>query len=206
MYDAETLAALLSGQLVLRDFLLVFGWESDGDPVTFAFWTGEDDVTVNVVSAQDGTLDSHNYVGGGALPPDGVPAIQDVVGIEARAVEFQLNHLHPAIETMLRASNVRVAKVELHRGVFDPSTWSLVSEPFPRFLGRVDSASIDTAAIGGEGSASLTAVASTIDLTRTNPAMKSDEQQRLRSGDRFRRYADTAAQIEVDWGQKKGAA
>jgi hypothetical protein len=45
----------------------------------------------------------------------------------------------------------------------------------------------------------LTAIPDVIDLTRTNPALKSDETQKLRSSDRFRRYSDDGR-----WGQAKG--
>ena len=62
---------------------------------------------------------------------------------------------------------------------------------------------MDDAAAGGEGGLSLDLMSSAIDLTKTNPAMESDEQQKRRSGDRFRRFGDTAAQVETWWGQAK---
>jgi hypothetical protein len=43
----------------------------------------------------------------------------------------------------------------------------------------------------------------TRELTRTNPAKRSDETQRLRSGDRFRRYSGTAYQWPIWWGEAK---
>ena len=95
------------------------------------------------------------------------------------------------------------ARVELHRALFDPATWNLVSTPHLVFAGRVDGAAVDDAAAGGEGGLSVEMISSAIDLTRTNPAMESDAQQRLRDGDRFRRYGDTAAQIETWWGQSR---
>lgn len=204
MYDSATIAALQSGALVLRDFLTVFGWDEDGDPITLGFWTGEDDVTVNVVSATTGSVVSRNFIGGGTLLE--VPAIVDAIGIEARSIDLGLSQIHLAVQDMVRAYNIRVAVVEVHRGVFSPATWSLVSTPFPRFLGRMDSASVATPAVGGEGGITLTAVPDVIDLTRTNPALKSDETQRLRSDDRFRRHSDAAAAVEVWWGQAKGPA
>jgi len=70
----------------------------------------------------------------------------------------------------------------------------------------VDGASVETPEVGGEGAIRLTAASSNIDLTKTSPALKSDETQRLRSDDRVRRYSDTAAQIEVFWGLAKGSA
>lgn len=206
MYDEDTLAALERGDLVLRDFLTIYGWDGDGDPVIFAFWTGEDNVTANVVTAIDGSTVSRNFIGGGSLPESGVPAIVDAIGLEARAVTFDLNQLHGSTLAMLRANNIRVGGIELHRGLYDPDTWSLVADPLPRFLGRVDGARIVTPAVGGEGSMPITAVADTIDLTRTSPALKSDESQRQRSGDRFFRHSDTAGAVEVWWGLARGSA
>ncbi|MEO9227442.1 MAG: hypothetical protein ABI216_00620 [Devosia sp.] len=204
MYDSATIAALQAGQLVLRDFLTIHGKDSGGDPVDFCFWTGEDDVVTNVVDARDGSTDSRNFIGGGTLLD--VPPIVDAIGMEARSIEFGLSQIHAEVQDMVRGNNIRVAVVELHRGVYDPTTWALVSTPFPRFLGRVDGVSIDTAAVGGEGGIRLTAVGDSIDLTRTNPALKSDETQRLRSDDRFRRYSDSAGDVEVWWGQARGTA
>lgn len=206
-YDANTIAALESGQLVLRDFLTIFGKDGGGDPAEYCFWTGEDDVTTNVISAQDGSTDSRNFVGGGALPESGVPAIVDAIGLEARAFTFELNHIHSAVQDMVRIPGaIRLAVAEVHRGLLDPSTWTLVSTPYPRFLGRVDGAALETPAVGGTGAVRLMLIGDTIDLTRTNPALKSDESQKLRSGDRFRRYADAAGAVEVWWGLHKGAA
>lgn len=204
MYDPETITALSSGQLVLRDFLTVNGRELGGDPAQFNYWTGEDNVAVNVVPAGETTPESRNFVGGATLLE--TPAIIDAIGLEARSFTFGLDHISDAADgpmDMVFGHNVRVARVEFHRGVFDPETWNLVSEPHLLLSGRVDGAAVDDAAADGEGGLSLEVIGSAIDLTRTNPAMESHAQQSLRDGDGFRRYSDTAGQIEVWWGQAK---
>lgn len=204
--DVDALAALLaSGSIIIRDYLTVHGFDDEDEPVTFGFWTGEDDVSVDIVSAIDGETVSRDFIGG-ALPESGIPPIVDALGLEARSLELRLSQIHAAVQDMVRGHNIRVSVVEVHRGFFDPRTYELAAPPSPRFLGRIDGALIDTPAVGGEGAIALTAVGDAIDLTRVNPALKSDEQQKLRSGDRFRRYADTAGAIEVFWGQAKGTA
>lgn len=203
MYDAETIAALESGILVLRDFWTAYGRTLGGVAKTFAFWTGEDNVAVNVVPAGSATPVSRQFVGGGTLLE--VPPIVDVIGIEARSHAFGFDHISEAAGgplDMVFGNDIRVARVELHRGVFDPETWNLVSTPHLLFAGRVDGADVNDAAAGGEGGLSVRAVLGSVDLTKTNPAMESDEQQRLR-GDGLRRYGDTAASIERWWGQAK---
>lgn len=205
MYDVETIDALASGQIVVRDFFTVSGKTLGGAAAQFAYWTGEDNVAVNVVPAGGGSIVSRNFVGGGTLLE--VPAVVDAIGIEARSITIGLDHISKAVGSpmdMVYGNNVRVARVELHRGLFDPATWNLVSAPHLIFAGRIDQPSIDDAAAGGEGSLSLSVISSAIDLTKTNPAMESDEQQKRR-GDRFRRWGDSAATVETWWGQAKGS-
>jgi len=203
-YDIDTITALESGAIVVRDILTVQGKTMGGSAAEWSYWTGEDNVAVNVLSLGETTPISRNAVGGGTLLD--VPPIVDAIGIEARSVSFGLDHISDAVGSpmdMVYGANVRVARVELHRALFDPATWNLVSTPHLLFAGRVDGASVNDAAAGGEGGLSLDAVGSAIDLTKTNPAMESDEQQRLRSADRFRRHGDTAAQVQTFWGQAK---
>lgn len=204
MFDAETQAALASGAVVLRDFLVVAGKTLGGSAKVFAYWTGEDNVSANVLPLGEETPVSRNFIGGGTLLS--VPPIIDAIGLEARSINVGLDHISSAPESpmdMVYGHNVRVARVELHRGVFDPGSWNLVSTPHLVFAGRIDGASVDDATPGGEGGLSIDMMPSAIDLTRTNPAMESDEQQRRRLSDRFRRYGDTAGQVETWWGQEK---
>lgn len=204
MYDAPTQAALASGALVLRDFLTVSGRTLGGAAKAFAYWTGEDNVTAQVLPLGAMTPVSSNFIGGGTLLD--VPPIIDAIGLDARSLSLGLDHIDTAPDSpmdMVYGHNVRVARVELHRGVFDANTWELVSTPHLVFAGRVDGASVDDAVPDSVGGLSLEVIPSSIDLTRTNPAMESDEQQRLRSGDRIRRHGDTAGQVETWWGMAK---
>jgi hypothetical protein len=201
LYDSATRAALAAGPVILRDMVAVYGKDSDGDPVTFGFWKGEDNITTNIVTAVDGSTVSRSFIGGGSLI--GVDAIPLVIGLEARTIEVTLSPIHSEVQDMVRGNDIRHAVVEVLRAMFDVSTGGLVSTPFARFLGKVDGAPVATPAEGDEGSITLHCVSNTIELTRTNPARKSDEQQKRRSGDRFRKYADTAGDIEIWWGETK---
>ena len=204
-FDSNTIAALGRGAMVIADFLTIRGKDSDGDDAVFNFWTGPDNVTLNVVSASDGSTESRDYIGGGALVD--VTAIVDGVGLEARSHSFGLNPLQTTNHDMVNGNNIRVAVVEMHRGLRDPDTWGLVADPQPYFLGRVDGLSHDVGGVDGDTPAdatmTLAVMGNQIDLTRINPALKSDEQQRLRSGDRIRRYADAAGSYDVWWGQAR---
>lgn len=204
MWDSETIAALEAGGLVVRDILTVHGKTLGGSAKSFVYWTGEDNVSLNVQPVGGGSPVSRNAVGGATLLD--VPAIVDAIGLEARSITIGLDHTSTAAGSPMDTvygNNIRVARVELHRALLDPETWHLVSTAHLLFAGRVDGASVDDAAAGGEGGLSLDAISSALDLTKVNPAMESDEQQKRRDGDRFRQYGDTAAQIETWWGQAK---
>ncbi len=204
MYDAETIAALVSGAIVVRDILTVKGKTLGGSAATFCYWTGEDNVSINVADVAGGSPISRNAVGNGTLLE--VPPIVDAIGFEARSITIGLDHISKTAGSpmdMVFGNNVRVARVELHRALFDPETWNLVSTAYTLFAGRVDGAAVDDAAADGEGGLSLEAVSGAIDMTKTSPAMESDEQQKLRDGDLYRQYADTAAQVEGWWGMAK---
>lgn len=206
-YDVDTITALASGGIVVRDLLTVQGKTFGGSAATFCYWTGEDNVAINVVPAGAVTPVSRSFVGGGTLL--NVPQIVDAIGLEARSITFGLDHISDAAGSpldMVYGNNVRVARVELHRALFDPATWNLVSSPVLVFAGRVDGAAVEDAVADGEGGLSLEAQSSAIDLTRTSQAMESDEHLKLRSGDRLRRYGDTAGQIDRWWGMVKGSA
>ena len=55
----------------------------------------------------------------------------------------------------------------------------------------------------GQSQLRIEVVSVTRELTRTNPGKRSDETQRLRSGDRFRRYTSTAQHWPIWWGEAK---
>jgi hypothetical protein len=193
---------MAEGGIVTRDFLTVKGKTFGGSAETFGYWTGPDNITTNVPPASGGSSESRDFIGGGTLLE--VPPIIDAIGVDARSITIGLDHISDAAGSPMDAvfgNNIRVARVELHRGFLDPATWELVAEPSLIFEGRVDGASVDDAEAGGTGGLSLEAVSGAIDLTKTNPAMESDEQQKLRSGDRMRQYGDTVA--DVWWGQTK---
>lgn len=205
IHSELTLEDWSNDSLIIRDFLVVHGKTLGGAVKVFGYWTGENPVTVNVSPVGGGTPVSRTFSGGGTLLS--VPDIVDTIGLDARSLTLGLDHISSSTDSpmdMVYGHNVRVARVEMHRGLFDPATWNLVATPEVMFSGRVDGASVDDAAAESEGGLNLEVIPSSIDLTRTNPAMQSDAQQRLRSGDRFRRWGDTAGvKTEIWWGQAK---
>lgn len=203
-YDSDTIAALEAGSLVLRWMLYIRGLDSSNAAKTFGFWDGPDNVTVSVVKATDPTAtESRSYVGGGSLLADGVDTIVYQLGLTAQTINVKLSALHPSVKDMVHGYNIRLAEAELHRALFSVSTGLIVSTPYPRFYGIIEGAPLTDAAVGNEAPVTLALTSISIDLTRTNPATESDEQQKLRSGDRFRRYSDAADPFSVWWGETR---
>ena len=121
----------------------------------------------------------------------------DRIGIGARGVEDD------NAELAIRGYEPRQAWVEIHRGLFSTSTRELLAPPEPHFVGRIDKAIINTPAEGQSGTIELTCSDDLREMTRTNPARKSHEQQKRRSVDLFRQYNTTAAEWQIYWGEAK---
>jgi hypothetical protein len=202
-YDAATIAALEAGALELRWMLYIRGLDGSNAEHDFGFWDGPDNVTATVVKATDPTAtESRAYIGGGSLLSDGVDPIVYQLGLTAQTINVKLSALHSSVQDMVRGYNIRLAEAELHRALFDISTGLIVSTPYPRFCGIIESAPLTDAQVGNEAPVTLSITSISIDLTVTNPATESDEQQKLRSDDRFRRYSDGANPLAVWWGEK----
>ncbi|HMQ28146.1 MAG TPA: hypothetical protein PKA98_19310, partial [Acidimicrobiales bacterium] len=82
----------------------------------------------------------------------------------------------------------------------------LVEEPTRVFKGYIDEISITEGASGGESSCEATLASSARALTRSPPLRRSDEVQKRKGGDRFRRHADVSGAVDVWWGQQRQSA
>lgn len=197
--DSNTLTALEAGGLELRQFVYVRGWDSEGDPATFGYWNGIGTVSVSVISAVSGSTESRTYAGDGSLLK--TDDIVSAMGLEVRNVNVVLSQLHATVAGMAFGSDVRLAEVEIHRGLFGLETGQLVAAPVPVFLGTVDALKANTPQPGGTAQLVLGCVSDTRALTRVNTARKSDVSQQLRSGDRYRRYVGVAKEVDTKWGE-----
>jgi len=205
--DVATQVAVRDRSRVIpRNFVLVWGRPlNGGDRVPFGFTDFGEDVSVNVVDGETGAVVNHTFYGDNSpiLSMDPIPL---KIGLEVDTTQVVLSQIQPAVQLMARGYDIRNAPVQIHRGYLNPDSMLLVANPRCRRLGQVNGAPIQTPAAGGEGSITLKVVSHTRELTRTNTAKRSDEQQRLRDGDRFYRFVGTADQWELWWGEAKGTA
>lgn len=205
--DSATYAAVVAAPesgLKERNLVTVFARELDGSgEVQFAFWNDLDTVSLPVIDGRTGATVSRNFVGDGALlGMDRIPLTSDLT---IRTVRVQFSQIHATVQDMVRGHDIRSARIEIHRLLFNPQTGAVIAPGIPHFVGKVNKAPISTPRIGDEGSIDIESVSTTRELTRTNPAKKSDETQKRRGGDRSRRYIGNA-NVKIWWGTEKANA
>jgi hypothetical protein len=170
---------------------------SDGSTGTFGFWNERLPATL-LVTGLNGAAEARDYQAVGALMA--VDKITLTADITVRTASFTLSMVHPTVQQLWGEYRLKMARVEIHRVLLDPVTKRPVDTAHRRFLGRVDRAPKTTAAPGQEGGLIINCVSTTVGLTIINPAKRSDESQKLRSGDRHSRYADVVGQWQIPWG------
>ncbi|MBV9549632.1 MAG: hypothetical protein JO256_08185 [Alphaproteobacteria bacterium] len=203
--DSTTLAALQARAVQARDFLYLTGKSlDDGSPVSFGFWTGLDTITATVVDGDSGADAVLTYAGGDvALEIDDIPLVS---GISIRTIAVKLSQVSDAVAAAVMGADLKGAAAQVHRGIFNISTNTLVAKPLCRFIGTVDKCVVNTPQEGEAGSVQLTLASHTRELTRINTDVCSDESQQLRhSGDRFYKDMAVVGKWNIFWGQKNDA-
>lgn len=172
-----------------------------GEPHSFGLWTGFDTVSVDVMSGSTGAIETRDYVGGVSLQIGDITRVSDLT---IQTIEVKFSAIAPACQTIVRAHDVRLAKIEIHTGWLDTVTRSIADMPEVDFLGLVNGAPIETAATGGESLVTLNIISDAAAmLTRTNPSKRSYEGQKRRDGDEINLYANTVKMIRVFWGENE---
>lgn len=198
-------AALAARRLRARDYLWITARDfTTGDPVSVGFWSGLRDVTgVQVYDARTGIATARNFYGAGGLISIG--AIPAVVGFTAARINVRMSQLDEQVEAAIRGYDVKMAEVQIYRGLFDPDTAALVEPASCRFFGFVDELKIITGSENEVGYADLTCANHTLELFRANPATRSHADQIARhAGDAFFKDADTVGKWgPMQWGPKQ---
>jgi len=198
-YDGATSTYIAAGRAGVIAYPLVWVTAKDrstGVPQSLGLWGGE--------QSRDFTISagSRTYHAAGSLL--GVDDITAEIGLNVRFLDVTLSAINEDVAQLVRGYEARLAPVEIHRALFDRDSRALVSEPHRIFKGWVNTIDLPTPAIGGDANLTMTLASSSRMLTRPLSLKKSDESQRLRSDDRFRRYADITGQIGVYWGEAGG--
>lgn len=187
-----------------RDFFWIIAKDGSNNPVTAGYWNDRNQITVDLVSGQDGNTVTRTYNGTGKLiVADDIPLTSD---LSIRTVNVTLSQLNAAIDTLVRGYNLRLAKVEIHRLLFNPDTRAVSTEvQQPRLTGFVDGVTITTPKVGTAGSINLKVISHTQELTRNSSDKRSDSAQHRRlSTDDFYKYAGQMPDRVIFWGQEHG--
>lgn len=201
--DVDTQTAIRNrNAIAIRNLVLIDAKDDDNDLVRFGFTDYGENITINIIDGRTQQIVSRDYFGDYG-PLLGIDPIPLRIGLEIPTIQIGLSQLHNEVQDMVRNHIIRNVQIQVHRIYLDPASMQPVANPRCRFLGLVNGAPIDTPAAGGDGSVTIRAVSHTRELTRTNPAKRSDESQKLRDGDRFRQYGSVAGEWEIFWGEEK---
>lgn len=204
--STENQAALSARALVARDFIWFVARDRETlAPVSVGFWSDIENVSsVPVIDPNTGSLVSRSYYGAGSLIAiDDIPAVSTV---QVQDIRIRMSQLDAAVNNVIRFYDTKQARVEIHRGLFDPVSRDLVAPAFVRFVGFVNLVEVHTPPEGGDGYAELTCVSHTQELTRANPSTRSHADQQLRApGDTFFVDAAVVGDWKGTWGESRGA-
>lgn len=200
----ENQLALNQRQLVPRDFLWIVARNRTTNlPESLGLWSDVEDATVLVLDPETLLPVYRSYrAAGGLVEINEIPAVSV---IQVQDIEIKLSQLDELVQQAVRLYDVKQARVEIHRGLFDPDTRNLVAPAIVRFVGYVNNLRITTPAENSDGGVFISCVSHTQEMTRANPATRSHADQRTRNiGDDF--FIDTAivGEWELDWGAVQG--
>lgn len=205
--SVENQSALAARALVARDFLwFVARNRTTGESEAVGFWSDIENVTATVLDPDTLLPVNRAYYGaGGLIEVEGIPAVST---IQVQDVTIQMSQLDEQVQQAVRLYDLKQARVEIHRGLFDPISRQLVAPALVRFVGFVNLVDIRTPREGSSGGVQVTCVSHTQELLRSNPATRSHEDQRYNrdANDHFFVDAGVASSWEYQWGANQGAS
>ncbi len=172
---------------------------ASGEVHGIGFWQGEDGEQIRVTDMFTGASEVRTFFNLGLLS---VGEIRYETGFNIRPVTISLSALSEPVLAAFRLYDARGARAQIWRRSLDPRSRLPIGEPEPRFKGFVSTSPMDRPEAGGEATIEVQIVSTARLLTFTSERKKSDEAQRLRHDDRFRRYKGTARTWDVPWGVK----
>lgn len=191
------LAALAARSLLARDFLWIVAKDPDNAyaEVAVGFWSDLANVDALVIDPDTRQPDLRSWHGaGGLISISDIPATLQI-GVENVTVD--MSQLAAQVSLAVRQYHVKQARVQIFRGLLDPTSGQLVSPAEPRFVGFVDKVEVITPSEGEDGRVRLTVASHSQELLRSNPATRSHEDQLTRdASDHF--FMDAA--VVGDWG------
>lgn len=166
-----------------------------GAAVPINFWSGDEDITLNVQNA-DGVTMSRIYYGGCNLFVSDIVYAADLTD---NPVTVTLSAIAPMSALLGRGYDLRMAYCEIHATT--RTGGALTSTPELQWVGIIDEAPISTPEPGGSAGITLSVRSELMAmLTAINPAKSSNEHQLRRDpSDGFSRYSGVIGSRSVKW-------
>ncbi|MAU20617.1 MAG: hypothetical protein CMH13_08800 [Martelella sp.] len=201
--SASFMAALTGARengLVVRSLVYVTARErATGVPVSLGFWTGGEDLDIDVIDGESGAIVTRTYLGDVNLDVQEIPRVSDMT---IQTIDIRLSQIAPAVQQLVRGWDARLAAVEVHQLLIDPATGQAVGPAEITFLGVVDGEPVATPAAGEEGGITLNVISAAIAmLSRTNPLKSSYEGQKRRQDDQWGQYSGVVENWDIPWGR-----
>lgn len=202
--SSENQDALANRALVARDFLWIVARDrSTGATVTDGMWSDYGTIEAAVINPDTGLSDTRTWIGAGTLIS--ISDIPLVSNLTVQTVTITLSQVAEHVNDLVRGYDPKQGRVEIYRGLFDPSSRQMVAAAECRFVGFIDSIEIKTPTENDEGGVVITCTSHTQEMTRSNPDTRSDASQRLRSStDNFFQDATVVGEWEFFWGAVNG--
>lgn len=172
---------------------------ASGEIHGIGLWQGEDPESIRVTDMFTGVTEPRPFLSLGIIS---VGSIRYETGLDIRPVSVTLSSLSEPVEAAFRLYEARGARTQIWRRSYDPESRLPLGEPEARFKGFVNSAPMERPEPGGEATIEVQLVSTARLLTFPSERKKSDEAQRLRGDDRWRRYKGTTRAWDVPWGIK----
>lgn len=183
-----------------RYFVWIVAKDRDtGNPVEQGFWTGDQNIALDVINGQTGTPVARSYLGGVNLEVGEIPLVSDLTD---SPVDVSLSAIADQVQNLYRGAEVKLAYVEIHYQTLAPESNLPVDDPEIEYIGIVDEADVPTGPVGNDSSVTLKLRSEGLSMqSRINPRKRSDAAQSRRQGDRFRRYGNSVGFWDVPWGE-----
>lgn len=197
-------ALLAAGSIVARDFIwFVVRNRTTGDPVSEGIWSGIENVNASVREPDLQIVTTRPFTGAGTLVS--VDDVALVSNLTVQNVTIDASQVSGDIERIVREYDCQQGRVEIYRGLFDPSTNQQIDAAECRFVGFIDEIEIDTPTENDAGSVKFQCVSHVQEVTRASAETRSTAYQYLRqANDDFFKDAETAPDWELFWGSEKG--
>lgn len=202
--DPAHLTALASRRIYPRDFLWIKARTRADPPVAVedAYWSDVGAVTAPIQDFASGNTINRTYQGAGQLIQIG--QITRTSNLTVLDVQISFLQIGDDANRLIRTYDAKQAEVEIHSGLLDVDTRTLIAPAAPLFKGFVNRVRMPRVAEGSAGVGTLFCKSHSQELSRSNPARRSDEDQRLRSAtDAFYASAASVGEWEQYWGRAR---